>query len=205
MMSRAQRLAASFVASALVSVLSVTSLTGCADDPTRPPAAIEGETKPIPSGSGGGGADGGGTLDSGSDADVVCTTLENTGVVLDRVGVNGDPPVGIGGTVSDGRYDLTGYVVYVGVGGIAGPTGVTAKSSIRVAGGRVEQIILFAGSGTPTELATLGSFRAAGSTLTVTNLCPANGGVVQYQYTATDSVLTLTDPTSKEAFTFTKR
>ena len=44
-----------------------------------------------------------------------------------------------------------------------------------------------------------------GATFAETDLCPTGGGGRQLQFTAADPLLTLTDATSKEAFTFTKR
>jgi hypothetical protein len=44
-----------------------------------------------------------------------------------------------------------------------------------------------------------------GANLAATELCPTTGGGKQLSFTANDPLLVLTDLSSKEAFTFTKR
>lgn len=179
---------------------------GCSDPPAKPgPAVVTGP--PVVTG-GGGGGDGGSSADGGdasTDAGV-CTDLPNTGTLVDRTGVQGDPPTANGGTVADGTYDLSAYTVYVGASGVAGPTGITAKGTIRIGAGKIDQVLELGGTGkTPTATATRSAYTASGATFAETQLCPATGAGAQLQFTANDTLLILTDLTTKEAFTFTKR
>lgn len=182
------------------------AVLACEEEEPRPRPAGEGTTTPLPSGSRSeAGTSEAGATDAGTDADTTCTTIAFGGAVIDRTGINGDPPVSTGGTITDGRYDLTVYSVYVGVGGVAGPTGVTGQSTIVINAGKIEQALRIAGNTPAKETRTLSSYSATGSSVLVTNICPATGTAVTYQYTANDAAIILTDPLSKEAFTFTKR
>ena len=181
-------------------------LQACSDPPAKPGPSSGGRVSPPPGG--GGGVDGGegGTLDGSVDADAaVCNDVPLTGMLIDRVGISGDPPVATGGTIPDAIYDLTDYSVYVGVGGVAGPTGITAKASLRVAGGKLDEVIELGGSGkTASTKRTSNAFTATGATIAMSSTCPLNAGGKQLQFTANGLTLVLTDLTSKEAFTFTK-
>lgn len=184
-------------------------LPGCSDDPQRPPPAGTGSFTGGggAGGGGGGGGSDGGTTDAGDagDAGVVCNTLANATLVVDRNGILGDPPVSTGGTIAEGRYELTDYRIYVGAGGLGGPTGVTASSAMVVSGGKMEQVLTVGGNTPTVERRVITSYNATASTLLRTNICPANGAAAQYQYTASDGSITITDTVSKEAFVFTKR
>ena len=182
-------------------------VAACTEPTDRPATAVVSGMPPQASGGGGGGSgDGGsGTGEGGADAGA-CTDLAITGTLVDRTGVQGDPPTALGGTVVDGDYDLSAYSVYVGVGGVAGPTGITARATIRISGGTIDEVIELGGTGkTTTTTASRSAYSASGATFAETELCPSTGAGRQLQFTATDPILTLTDATSKEAFTFTKR
>jgi hypothetical protein len=187
----------------------VVALAACSSDPQRPPPAGDGQTAGGGAGGGGGGGnnqdagptDGG----NGGDSGVVCNTLANATLVVDRIGIVGDAPVSTGGTIAEGRYELTEYRIYVGAGGLGGPTGVTASSALSVASGRIEQVLKVGGNTPTTETRTITSFNTTASTLLRTNVCPADGAAAQFQFTANDAAITITDTLSKEAFVFTKR
>lgn len=183
-------------------------VAACSDPAAKPSPAIVTGTPPAVSGGGGadGGSEGGTTNgDAGADGGL-CTDLAATVMIVDRVGVIGDPPTATGGTIVDGDYDLTAYSVYVGVGGVSGPTGITARATIRIGAGKIDEVIEIGGTGKTTTLtATRSAYSASGATFAETELCPSTGGGKQLQFTAVDPILTLTDLTSKEAFTFTKR
>lgn len=183
-------------------------LPGCSDDPQRPPPASTGSFSGGGGGAGGGGGGSdGGTTDGGDagDSGLVCNTLANATVVVDRNGIVGDPPVSTGGAIAEGRYELTEYRIYVGAGGLGGPTGVTASSAILVASGKMEQVLTVGGNTPTVERRVITSYNATASTLLRTNVCPPDGAAAQYQYTASDGSITITDTVSKEAFVFTKR
>jgi hypothetical protein len=187
-------------------VLAFAVAAGCSDPAPKPAPAVVTGMPPVTSGGGvEGGAGDGGAGDGGVDAGS-CTDLPLTGTLVDRTGVLGDPPTSTGGTIVDGDYDLTVYSVFVGAGGVSGPTGITAKASIRLASGKIDEVLELGGTGkTVTTTATRSTFSASGATFAETQLCPMNGAGSQLQYTANDTILTLTDLSTKEAFTFTKR
>jgi hypothetical protein len=190
----------------VVAVSLAAGLTACGeDDPKRPPAADLGPSGPPPP-TGGGGSGEGGVTDGGAEAGDggVCNDLVVPSLVVDRIGINGDPPVGTGGVIAEGDYDLTRFDVYVGVGGVAGPTGITAQSTIRVAGTTLDQVIRYAGTSAPQELRARYAFSVSSATLALTGICPA-GGAASRQYTSNGVTLVVTDTVAKEVFTFTKR
>jgi hypothetical protein len=205
-MSRRQ----AFVIAAVLFQVGLVGLVGACADPEKKPAPAEpgSMTGGGAGGGGGGGSEGGTGSEGGFDAGEagVCNDLVNTGTLIDRTGVNGDPPVATGGTVVDGTYDLTAFAVYVGTAGAPGPTGITARSTIRIAAGKIDQILELAGTGKTSTVTTMSSvYTATGATFAETDLCPTGGGGRQLQFTANDPQLTLTDLTSKQAFTFSKR
>jgi hypothetical protein len=63
----------------------------------------------------------------------------NTAPVVAYIAVPGDPPAPGGGALVDGRYHLTDAIVYTGITGLIGPTGVTVSDTI---------VISFANTGT---------------------------------------------------------
>lgn len=204
------RRSAFLVAAVLLQVGTVGLVGACADPEKKPAPAMPG-TNTGGGGGGGGGSEGGAAEGGGSGIDAaeeagVCNDLVNSGTLVDRTGVSGDPPVATGGTVVDGTYDLTAYSVYVGTSGTPGPTGITAKATIRIAAGKIEEIIEIGGTGKTTSVTTTSSvYSVTGATFAETELCPAGGGGRQLQFTANDPQLVLTDLTTKEAFTFAKR
>jgi len=195
------------VAAVLFQVGSVGLFGACADPEKKPAPAIPGMNTGSSGGGGGGGADGGadeGGFDGGEAG--VCNDLVNGGVLVDRTAVSGDPPTATGGTVVDGTYTLADYSVYVGTGGAPGPTGITAKATLRIAGGKIDEIIEVGGTGKTTTVTTTSSaYSVTGATFAETDLCPTGGGGRQLQFSANDPQLVLTDPTTKEAFTFAKQ
>lgn len=191
----------------LVPILAV--IVACSDPAARPPptGSTGSPGAPPPIGGGGAAAEGGARLDAGDAGDGgACNVFPNTGTLVDRVAFIGDPPVSTGGTVVDGLYDLTDYIVYVALGGISGPTGVTMKATLSVREGVVEQVTETGGGGAQPKVERKSSaFSVTGSTFATTELCPVSGASGSRQYTATGARLILTDPTLKEAFTFTLR
>ena len=188
----------------LTFLLPVGAAGACSDPPEKPPAG--GGSIGGGSVTGGGGSEGGadsGGLDAGDGRG--CNALVATGQVIDRIGVAGEPPAGRGGTVVDGEYNLTDYTVFTGAGGAGGPTGITAKAVIRIATGKLDERYELGGSGNPSVRSASGRYAATAATFATTQECPRAGQAGTLQFTANDPLLVLTDPATKEAFTFTKR
>lgn len=198
----------SALAGGLAVFLACSAMAACSDDDPRPPPA--GDGKPVivaPGGNTEGGVpvrDASTSRPDASDAGF-CSNIELRGFVLDREGVTGEPPTATGGTVTDGDYDLASYVVYVGLDGVAGPTGITARASIRIAGDTLEQILETGGNTPSATVISKTTFSAISTTFAETQICPSPGAGSSRQFNASGSQLTLTNLTTKEAFTFTKR
>lgn len=189
----------------------VLALIACSSDPERPPPAGDSSGTPGVPGSnagGGGGSDAGGRDSSTSDAgnSGVCNSLPNNGVVVSEAEQLGDPPLSNGGTIVDGDYDLTQANIYVGINAGSAPVGVTVQSSLNITAGVIQQVLA---TGTQTSAAvesrSTQSFTVTTSTIVLTNTCPTAGLVTSQVYTASDTQLILTNPSTKEVFTFTKR
>lgn len=182
------------------------AIISCSDPPPKP-AAGQGSSNPV-GGGGGGGGSGEGGIDSGAGIDAgdggVCNDLVNVGQTIDRVGILGDPPVAKGGVIADGTYVLTEYAAYVGAGGVAGPTGITGKATLRIQEGKLDELIEYGGSGNPSARSASSAYTPTAATFATTELCPTTAGRTR-QFTSNDPVLVLQDLTTKEAFTFTKR
>ena len=190
--------------------VSAGALAACRHELSKPGYGVDGTPNgPPPSAGGDGGVLEGGVDagDSGAAADAgACNAIVLTGTLVDRTGVVGDPPVSNGGIVVDGDYDLTIYSVYVSAGpGVAGPTGITARSTIRIAAGKIDQVLETGGSSPLTTRRSKSSYSAVAATFATTELCPNLGGGAQRQFTSSAPTLVFTDLTTKEAFTFLKR
>jgi hypothetical protein len=201
------RLSATFLT--LLVAFGAIGAAACQNDEPKPKYQGDGTPgTPVTVGTTEGGVDSAVRVDANVDAadGGTCSELTITGFLVDRTGINGEPPVSLGGTVADGTYDLTTYNVYVGVGGVAGPTGLSARSSIRIANNKIEQILESSGSGPAVTTArTKSSYTATGAAFVTTQVCPNAALADTLQYTSTDANLILTDPIAKEAFTFVKR
>ncbi|AKU95978.1 hypothetical protein AKJ09_02642 [Labilithrix luteola] len=188
-------------------VLSV--LIACSSDTSRPPPAGD---SPVQPGVGNGAAGAGGdastreasTPDAGDAG--ACNDIANNGLLVDQNGQLGDPLPSNGGTIVDGNYDLTQADVFVGLGGVAAPTGVSLRSSINVTAGVIQQVLSTRHqTSNAVETRSTQSYTVSGSTIVLTNTCPTAGLMTSDGYTASDTQLILTNPSTKEVFTFTKR
>jgi hypothetical protein len=160
-------------------------------------------------GSGGEGGTGDAAADVGTDAAPgVCNTIPNTGNTVDAVNVQGDPPPYVGGAIQDGTYDITAVSIYVGVAGVAGPAGFTVTGSIQIASGVLQRIESEKNPSTGQTSSANETFRLyapdAGSQLFIAQTCPFTGASTPSQYTAGATVLTILDPVTKTATTYTK-
>jgi hypothetical protein len=192
--------------------LSVSIATyACKDDDKKPPVSAD-NGNGGPSTSTGGGTEGGAgdasSIDGGGDGAVAaCNSVTNDGDAVEQNRIVGDPPIGSGGTIAVGTYELTQADVYVGAGGTPGPSGVTYRG-ILVSGPnfkieRVTQITANQGA-TPVERRSVGDAEGIGPALTITESCP----VVfkdPYSYSVVNNTLNITSTITKESFTYTLR
>ena len=186
-------------------LVGVALVGACKDDETRPPVSGGGISTPVGgSTEAGARAEASAPVDSSTGADgSVCTELVQAGNLIDKIGVNGDPPIGLGGAIVDGTYTLTDDTAYLGDTGIPGTLDNQKRATIRISGGlAIEQIIETRSSTTLPVIQTSSStYSVVTPTFTRSDSCPV--GAATYTYTATDTTLKLTDLSSKEAFTYT--
>lgn len=103
------------------------------------------------------------------------------------------PPAAQGGAIVDGTYTMTSATIYTGVGGNAGPTGLTAKVTIAISGATIQ----VASKTKPPDDHVTTTFTTSGSSFTATNTCPdvkSSGG--EYTATATTFAVLLPAGTS---------
>lgn len=192
----------------LATFLAIAASFACTTEaPTRPPYEVSGAPSSLlpignsptgPSATDGGDA---GAVDASGDT---CTDLAADAKLVDRIAEQGEPPDSTGGTVTDGTYDLSNYVVYVGVGTLPGPTGISARATIRIAAGVIERVFETGGNSPPQTTRSKSRFTLLGATFTDTAICPATHAA-QSQYTAREAEIVFVDLVTKEAFTFVKR
>lgn len=196
----------------LACVLSLSTLAtfaACKEDEDRPAAAADG------TGAGGGGGGGGGAGseagttpdDAGTEAGVVaCNALDVTGATVDQLSATDAAPVGIGGTLIDGTYDLSDARVYGATA--AGPTGISYKGALvldTIAGTMERVIVTAAQVGQPIEERSSLVYTASGTSIVAQVTCPAARPNEQLTYTASATTLVLTNVTTRESYTFTRR
>ena len=181
-----------------------TALVGaCNDDEPKRPAVTTGGKAQPGGGSSSGSGDGGTTPGEDSDSGLACTDLENTGPLVDQVRVNDDLPIAKGGTIEDGTYDLSQANLYVGLTGVAGPSGNTYRGSLRITGTKFERVIIFQSSAGTSESRVSGDLIVNGENGTIALTCPF-GTQEQVSFTMTDSSLTLANLVTNELFVFNK-
>jgi len=182
----------------------------CKKDDDKPPVSSDtGQGGPSTSTGGGGGEGGAGdasTVDGGDGAAAACNDLTNDADVVDQNRIAGDPPIGTGGTIPDGTYELTRADVYVGAGGTPGPSGVTYRGVLRLTNGKLERVTeVTANQGaTPVTQRSFGDVTAIAPAFTVLQSCPA-AFQDQYSYSVVNNTFNITSTITHESFTFTIR
>ncbi len=138
----------------------------------------------------------------------VCNGLVPVGSGIDKIALAADPPAATGGIVVDGTYELRDYSIYVGIAGIVAPLGISARITIRIDGAAktIDEVSEITSGGSPATTAlTTSTFSTTGSAFATTALCPASGSR-SWQFTSNAlNQIVLTDPATREAFTFLKR
>lgn len=184
----------------------VLMLLACgADTSDRPPITSDPGTT---GGTAGGGSstptgDGGTTTADAGDAGA-CNTVVNHGTLVEKIGVIGDPPASLGGTIVPGNYILTDYSAFQGSQGVtSGPTGISVSSTILLSSTLIQENQHIVSSAAPQDVLTADNMTATGSTLVVIEACPNQGLAKQLAYTADTDKFILTDPISKEVRTYT--
>src|SRR5262245_32887383 len=126
------------------------AIVSCSSDPKRPPPGSAATNNPIDRPPVGAPPDAStdGPPPDGGDAGGECNAIANTGVLVTQEAVIGDAPPHTGGALSDGFYDLTAVRVYVGAGGVGGPTEQSWQASIVIQKNRIDRVLVIKDSGT---------------------------------------------------------
>jgi hypothetical protein len=123
----------------------------------------------------------------GSGPPGMCNTLANTGTVVTPTCVAGSAAAMSGGAIADGTYVLASATAYTSsCSGVSLPTG--GPTTMLVSGGCIQTIDVTGGAHTYT-------WTTAGTTLTMTEICPASS-TVNLPYTATATTLAELGPLS---------
>jgi hypothetical protein len=144
--------------------------------PTQKDAAIQPDASPGDASSAPDATSEGGTA-------VACNTLANTAMPVTVQQLAEDPPAPLGGTVADGKYDLTGVAIYTGPDGPSGSTG-SAQTTIEISGSTIE----VSSTGEPPTRTT--SLSTSGTTFTSTDTCP-DSVVSTGSFTATSTTFSI--------------
>lgn len=117
-----------------------------------------------------------GAADAPKEVGTGCNDLVNVGAVVPQMFVTTDPVTGAGGSVVPGTYVLTAASVYVGPSGGSGPTGLTLQDTLSIAEGLLYRRVVVFGDdsgGAPKTVRQNGTFTVTGSSIKVTQTCPA--------------------------------
>lgn len=202
-----------FAVAMLEMVVLGAAINGCKEEEPKPPVETSPATpKPTPGGStteagtSDGGKEGGNTT-ADADAGGVCTDLAASTAVINEIAVQGDPPVGLGGALLDGTYNITDAQRFVGAAGVPGVTGASYQGSLRLSAGAtvLERHVIFKNaSGAASELVHKGSFiPGTGGNGTVSLTCPT---LTQesVSYTVNGNNLIISNLVTKESLTYAK-
>jgi len=128
--------------------------------------------------------------------------IENTAPAVEQINVAENLPIGVGGTPSDGSYQLTASKIYTGPGGASGATGQLTSVAGELTGDSVQLSI---GSGSPGNQTQVDyTLLTSADQVIVTQTCPAYDGEPFDTFTAIGDQLTLYDTLGKRALEFTR-
>lgn len=179
-------------------------VAACGDEPTRP-LVTESPGRPA---IGAGGASGsGGALDAGADASDAgeCTSLPLTGGTIPQQTATGEVPVGTGGSIANGTYDITEAVIYGGAAALPGPSGASYQGSIRITDQTFERHVLFkSAGGAVVESSSKGTLNVKDASGVIALTCPY-ATQEQVTYTVSGNSLVISNIVTRESFGFTKR
>ncbi|MEZ4409947.1 MAG: hypothetical protein R3A52_26245 [Polyangiales bacterium] len=138
-----------------------------------------------------------GAVDATADASAPCNavTLQSSGVTPTRVA--GLAPTPAGGTIANGTYHLSGWVLYDG----ALDDTIARRETLVILGARLESArdYSLAGGENPSRLNL--DATTMGTTLALIGFCPAGGGRFTVGYTATATTLTLHQTNRLQVYT----
>jgi hypothetical protein len=194
----------------VLAVLALVLTAACSDPAARPPVTGDGSFQPGVSA--GGAAAGAAALvpvAAASDAGPACNDFDLAGdQSVDQLGALDNVPPGQGGTLESASYVLTNAVIY-GSGGSGGPTGLSVRGELELAvsggTGTFRRLIDIGASGqNRVETRDSGTLTVSSNSAVLTVQCPVLSQE-QVTFTATGTTLVMTNLTSRQSYTFTKR
>lgn len=147
---------------------------------------------------------GGSAGDSGE-----CSTFANTSGVVELVEIAAALPEQTGGSITPGKYILTGYGRYTDPGGSSGPTGQTLKETLTLAATTLESVeaVGTVDGGVGADERNTYAYTTAGINLALAPACgPAPGQAVKYTAATSDAgITTLSIASGKLLIVFTQQ
>jgi hypothetical protein len=151
----------------------------------------------------GGNPDGGGgdasetdssTLPDGAPLPAACLGVAREGTDIAEVSIAAAPPAASGGgPIAPGKYLLTKWETYSGVGGTAGPTGEIRRTTLIISGSQAQYAPSDVdGANDMTNVSY--QFLLSGTTFDSTEICPVPTRPRTRGYTVNGAVLTLDEP-----------
>lgn len=122
-----------------------------------------------------------------------CSTFANTSGVVELIEIAATPPAQTGGSITPGKYILTGYSRYTDPGGNSGPTGQTLKETLTFTATTLESVeaVGTVEAGIGGDERNTYAYTTAGSNLALAPACgPAPGQAVQYTAATSDAGVT---------------
>lgn len=166
--------------------------SGSTSSSTSSSSSSSGSTTSSSGATSSGGASSGGTdggTDSGSTAPS-CQGVPREGTSVGETAIAAAPPAAAGGNIAAGKYHLTLWESYTGVGGTAGPTGETRKATLVVTGTMLQFAVTDVEQAVDLPIWAEQS-QTQGSTLTSDEICPLAGRPRSRSFTAAPTQLEL--------------
>lgn len=195
----------------VLGALTALAFAACSDPATRPGVSADGRPQPGSGVGGGGSADTSTPGDGGAgagDGGTACNDLDLADAApVDQLAAVDNPPPGAGGTLETATYVLTDARIYGA--GSGGPTGLSVRGELVLqidgASGTFSRLIdMGATSSNRVETRDRGTIVVASSNAVLTVQCPGTRQE-QVSFTATATTLVMTNLTTRDSYTFTKR
>lgn len=142
---------------------------------------------------GGGGDAGetdGSTLPDGAPLPAACLGVAREGADTAEVSIAAPAPAAGGGTILPGKYLLTKWETYTGVGGFAGPTGEIRRTTLIISGSQAQFATRDVEEAKDVPIVAE-QFQLSGATFDSTEICPVPERPRSRGFTVTGAVLSL--------------
>ncbi len=180
----------------------------CGKDDTKPPTEVTSNDPPNKSGIGGSESPSGGDSGTATATDGgVCSSVAIGGASIAQQGVNDTLPAGTGGRIVNGVYDLVTDGKYIGLSGLAGPTGIYVTSTISVSVSAFQRVdVQLSASNVSSSTNVAGTLSVSGVNGVIDLACPlTTSSAITYTMATDETTLILYDSTANEGRTYRLR